>query len=111
MISPARLASAVVHRKKNHGAGCDLAGCAGITDARDTHDNGTEDQWKDHHVQGIHVNASDKACDGKYRFETVCQKQSGNDTKDQTGKDCCGNMFFIPRIEFFICSLLFIFIS
>ena len=76
-------------QEKDHGAGCDLAGCAGITDAGDTHDNGTEDQWKDHHVQGIHVNASDKACDGKYRFETVCQKQSGNDTKDQTGKDCC----------------------
>ena len=88
-------------QEKDHGTGCDLAGCAGISDTGDTHDNGTEDQWKDHHVQGIHVNASDKACDGKYRFETVCQKQSGNDTKDQTGKDCCGNMFFIPRIEFF----------
>ena len=112
MISPARLASAVVHRKKDHGAGCDLAGCAGITDARDTHDNGTEDQWKDHHVQSIHVNASDKACDGKYRFETVCQKQSGNDTKDQTGKDLLAVIliFLYHEIQnFFICSLLFVF--
>ena len=49
-----------------------------LTDAGDTHDNGTEDQWKDHHVQGIHVNASDKACDGKNWFETVCQKTAGN---------------------------------
>ena len=76
-------------QEKDHGTGCDLAGCAGITDAGDTHDNGTEDQWKDHHVQGIHVNASYEACDGKNRFETVCQKQSGNDTQDQSGKDCC----------------------
>ena len=99
-------------QEKDHGAGCDLAGCAGITDAGDTHDNGTEDQWKDHHVQGIHVNASDKACDGKNRFEPVCQKQTGNDTQDQSGKDCCGNMFFITTNRIFsICSLLFIVIS
>ncbi len=35
------------------------------------------------------------------RCKTVCQKQSGNDTEDQSGKDRSGNMFFIPRIKFF----------
>ena len=88
-------------QEEDHGSGCDFTGSTGISDTGDTHDNGTEDQWKDHHVQGIHVNASYETCDGKNRFEAVCQKQTGNDTQDQSGKDCCGNMFFIPRIEFF----------
>ena len=88
-------------QEEDHGSGCDLTGCTGIADTGDTHDDGTEDQWKDHHVQSIHVNASDETCDSKYRLKSACQKQSGKNTEDQADKDCGGNMLFVPRIEIF----------
>ena len=95
-------------QEKDHGAGCDLAGCAGITDAGNTHDNGTEDQWKDHHVQGIHVDASDQTGDSQNRCISSGKKKSGQDTKDQSGKDRLGDMLLVPGIKTtsLYCSLL-----
>ena len=97
MISPARLASAVVHRKKIMAPAVILP----VVRAFPILEIPMMIEQKDHHVQGIHVNASDQTGDSKYRFEPACQKKSGKDTKDQADKDCCGNMLFIPRIEIF----------
>ena len=89
-------------QEKDHGTGCDLAGCAGISDTGDTYDNGTEDQWKDHHVQGVHVDTSDQTGHSEDWFKPSGQEKSCEDTQDQSCKDRTGNMLPVPGIKDFI---------
>ena len=61
-------------KEKYHSGTGDLSGCADISDAADSHNNGTKYKWKNHHVQGIHVNATKKTGYGQNRGKAVCQK-------------------------------------
>ena len=88
-------------KEKYHGSSGDFTGGFDISDAADSHDNRTEYKWKDHHVQGIHVNATKKTGDCQYRCKAVCEKQSCQDTEKQADKDRTGNMLLIPGIKFF----------
>lgn len=93
-------------QEKDHGITGNLSGGTGITDTGDTHDDGTEDQREDHHIQCIHIDASQKTGDGQYRFKSSSQKKSGQNTENQADKDCTCDMFLIPRIKLFIDFLL-----
>ena len=88
-------------KEKCHGSAGNLTGSLNASDTADSHDNRTEYKWKDHHVQGIHINAAKKTGDCQNRCKTVCEKQSGQDTEKQADKDCTGNMLLIPGIKFF----------
>ena len=88
-------------QEKDHGITGDLSGGTGITDTGDTHDDGTEDQREDHHIQCIHIDASQKTGDGQYRFKSSSQKKSGQNTENQADKDCTCDMFLIPCIKLF----------
>ena len=61
-------------KEKYHGSTGNLTGGFNTSDAADSHNNGTEYKWKDHHVQGIHVNATKKTGYGQNRGKAVCQK-------------------------------------
>ena len=73
-------------QEKDHGTCSDLTSGAGTSNTGDTHNNGTEYQREDHHVQGVHVDASNQADNSQYRLEAVRQKKSSENTKDQPGK-------------------------
>ena len=88
-------------KEKYHGSTGNLTGGFNTSDAADPHDNGTEYKWKDHHIQGIHVDAAEKTGNCQNRCKTVCKKQSGQDTEKQADKDRTGNMLLIPGIKFF----------
>ena len=88
-------------KEKHHGSTCDLTGGFDTANTAYSHYNGTEYEWKDHHVQRIHINAAEKTGNCQNRCETVCQKQAGQDTKNQTGKDRTGDMLLVPCIKFF----------
>ena len=88
-------------KEKHHSGAGDLTGRTDISDAADTHNNRTEYKWKDHHVQGIHVNASKKTGYGQNRSKAVGQKQSGQNTEKQADKDRTGDMLLIPCVKFF----------
>ena len=68
-------------QEKDHGTCSDLTSGAGTSNTGDTHNNGTEYQREDHHVQGVHVDASNQAGNSQYRLEAVRQKKSGENTK------------------------------
>ena len=88
-------------KEKYHGSTGNLTGGFNTSDAADPHDNGTEYKWKDHHIQGIHVDAAEKTGNCQNRCKTVRKKQSGQDTEKQADKDRTGNMLLIPGIKFF----------
>ena len=88
-------------QEKDHGITGNLSGGTGITDTGDTHDDGTEDQREDHHIQRIHIDASQETGDGQYRFKPSSKKKSGQNTENQTDEDCTCDMFLIPRIKTF----------
>ena len=85
----------------DHGSSSDLTCGAGISNGTDSDDNGTEYHRKDHHVQGIHVDASHKTGHSEDWLKPACQKKSCEDTEDQPGKDRTGDMFPVPGIKRF----------
>ena len=89
-------------KEKYHGSTGNLTGGFNTSDAADSHNNGTEYKWKDHHIQGIHVDAAEKTGNCQNRCKTVRKKQSGQDTEKQADKDRTGNMLLIPGIKFFL---------
>ena len=93
-------------KEKYHGSTGNLTGGFNTSDAADSHNNGTEYKWKDHHIQGIHVDAAEKTGNCQNRCKTVRKKQSGQDTEKQADKDRTGNMLLIPGIKFFSFFLL-----
>ena len=78
-----------------------ITGGFNTSNAADPHDNGTEYKWKDHHIQGIHVDAAEKTGNCQNRCKTVRKKQSGQDTEKQADKDRTGNMLPVPGIKRF----------
>ena len=88
-------------KEKRHGCTGNLAGGFDASNAADSHDNGTEYKWKDHHIQGVHVDAAEKTGNCQNRCKTVCKKQSGQDTEKQADKNRTGDMLLIPGLNFF----------
>ena len=90
--------------KIDHGCSSDLACGTCVSDGTDSNDNGAEDHRKDHHVQRIHVDTSDETGHSEDRLKPASQKKACEDTEDQPGKDCTGDMLPVPGIKrFYLC--------
>ena len=88
-------------QEEEHGRTGDLTCSTDVTDAADSHNNGTEYKWKDHKVQCVHVDTTKKAGNSQNRGKTSCKEQTGTDTENKSYKDSTGDVFPVPGVELF----------
>ena len=101
MISPHRLARAVVQRKKIMDAAVILPVVRAFPMEQIPMTMEQKTIGKDHHVQGVHVDTSDQTGHSEDRFKPSGQEKSCEDTQDQSCKDRTGNMLPVPGIKRF----------
>ena len=86
-------------KKEQHGRTGDLACCFCTSDACNSHDDRTEHHREDHHIQRIHINASQHTCCCENNFKSSCQEKSCQNSKYQSCKYRTGDMFPVSLIK------------